>query len=148
MLLVEPAVQLEPIWVSLSDLWCSELQLLRVQRRLWDHRCQPSPPPIRLRIKLKKERSFFLWCLLVAFSIYSFLKRWRALTLQHIRVPLFPCGCLLGVSYWELTGGIAEGCCSKVRARNSKYEYKSLFLGEFRPGLTGVFIRMHLILMI
>lgn len=39
-----------------SDLLCSELRLLRVQHRLWDHHREPSPPKERQRLKPVEEK--------------------------------------------------------------------------------------------
>lgn len=55
-----------------SDLLSSELRLLRVQHRLWDHHREPSPPKEMQRLKpveekKKKKGLFVLWyfCLMV-----------------------------------------------------------------------------------
>lgn len=84
MLLDELALHLWPIWMSASDLLCSEMQLLRVLHLIWDHHWEPSSLKVRERLKpVEEKRDYFLWSCLVGFSMNSFIKDGK-LTLQNI----------------------------------------------------------------
>lgn len=60
-LLDELALHLWPIWISASDLLCSEMQLLHVQHLIWDHHWESSLLKVRERLKPAEEKRDYFY---------------------------------------------------------------------------------------